>query len=513
MAAVILSYILAIALAIGCLSLPILLFGAMPGDISSYLFMRLLLSAFGLVAGITILWSLLPRRNKAEVNGVLIDLAKEKRLAAHIEDIAATLKEPMPSEVYLLGDANAFVSQAGGFMGMGSRRIMGVGLPLMQMLKVSEFRAVLAHEFAHYYAGDTSLGPWVYGTTRAIARVYENLGRKSEIMSFLTRWAVVAAPYVVLMWTMRMYWKLFMRITQLISRRQEYRSDELACCIAGSQPLIEGLQTIHRSQAALNSYWNSVVFPVAVGGFQPRIANGFLRFMQAPQIAKATSDILAKEITEGKTSPFDSHPSLQKRIERARSYDISLPVTSGEQTETEPAMVSQIEDLDALEGALLKKFVPALEKSKLKPMTWDTAASDVYVPIWRNDVARYLPWLETQTLRTLPAVVANLKPLSDQVPTPPGELPNRERREPKALEILSRALTLSLIDHGWSLVISPGTFYLESAGTKYDPFGMVARLKSGKLSKEQWEAFCSEQAIGDWPLGRARVSPETVATA
>ena len=512
MAAVILSYILAVALAIACLSLPLLLFGEMSADITSYLFMRLLLSAFGLVAGCTILWSILPRRNKAEVNGVLIDLATEKRLAAHIEDIAATLKEPMPSEVYLLGDANAFVSRRGGLMGVGSRRIMGVGLPLLQMLTVAEFRAVLAHEFAHYYAGDTSLGPWVYGTTRAIIRVYENLGKKSEIMSFLTRWAVVAAPYMVLMWAMRMYWKLFMRITQLISRRQEYRSDELACSIAGSQPLIDGLQTIHRSQAALNSYWNSVVFPVAAGGFQPRIANGFLRFMQAPQIAKATSDIVAKEIAEGKTSPFDSHPSLQKRIERARSYNIPQPPAFGEQNGTEPA-IALIDGLDALEGALLKKFVPALEKSDLKPMTWEAAAREVYVPIWRNDVARYLPWLETQTLRALPALVANLKPLSDQVPTPPGELPNRERREAKALEILSRALTLSLIDHGWTLVISPGTFYLESAGAKYDSFGMIGRLKSGKLSSEQWAAFCSEQGIGEWPLGRAAVSPQPVATA
>jgi Zn-dependent protease with chaperone function len=56
------------------------------------------------------------------------------------------------------------------------------------MLTVSQFRAVLAHEFAHYYAGDTGLAPWVYGTTRALARVYENLGKKSDIMSFLARW-------------------------------------------------------------------------------------------------------------------------------------------------------------------------------------------------------------------------------------------------------------------------------------------------------------------------------------
>lgn len=513
MAAVILSYVLAIVLALACLSLPILMFGENSADVLSYIFIRLLLSAFGLVAGFTILWSILPRRNKIDVNGVLIDLGKEKRFAAHIADIAARLKEPMPEEVYLLGDANAFVSQAGGFMGVGSRRIMGVGLPLMQMLTVSQFRAVLAHEFAHYYAGDTRLAPWVYGTTRAIARVYENLGRKSDILSFLTRWAVVAAPYMLLMWAMRLYWKLFIRMTQLISRRQEYRSDELACHIAGSQPLIAGLETLHRSQAALNSYWNSVVLPVAAGGYQPRIANGFLLFMEAPQIAKATAEILAKEIAEGKTKPFDSHPALQKRIERARRYDISAPESFAGENGSEAAMISVIDDLDTLEGALLRKVIPAVAKADLKPMSWETAASHVYVPIWRKDMAPYQAWLETQTVRGLPALVMDPKPLSDQVPTAPGMLPNRDHRNAKAQEILSRALALSLIDHGWNIVAQPGTFYLEVAGARHDPFGMMAKLKAGKLSKEQWEAFCAEQGIGDLPLGRATVPAPTVATA
>jgi len=43
---------------------------------------------------------------------------------------------------------------------------MVIGLPLMQIMTVSQMRAVLAHEFGHYYGGDTKLGPWVYRTAR-----------------------------------------------------------------------------------------------------------------------------------------------------------------------------------------------------------------------------------------------------------------------------------------------------------------------------------------------------------
>lgn len=513
MAMVIVSYLLAIAVATGCLMLPILLFVTIQADIGSYLFARLLLSAFGLVAGFTILWSLLPRKSNTEVNGVAIDLAKQKRLAAHIESIATALKEPMPSVVYLLGDANAFVSHQGGFMGLGGRRIMGIGLPLLQMLTISQFRAVLAHEFAHYYGGDTRLGPWVYGAIRAIGRVYQNLGEKSDIMSILTRWVVVAAPYLVLMWAMRMYWMLCIRITQLISRRQEYRCDELACHLAGSQAVIDGLQMLHRAQPALQSYWNSIVLPVAVGGYQPPVAQGFLRFMSAPQIAKATNDLLAKEIAEGKSHPFDSHPPLRKRIERARRYNIPSPLPLAMGSASDAYVTSEMDDLDALEGSLLKKFVPALANSDLKPMQWETAAANVYVPMWRKEVANYLQWLEGQTLHALPGLVKQPKPVSDHVPTAPGMLPNRDHRDAKAIEILSRLLALSLIDHGWKLVIQPGTFYLENNGLKYDPFAAVANLKSGKLSTQQWESFCAEKGIGDWPLASGALTPPAVSLA
>jgi Zn-dependent protease with chaperone function len=59
---------------------------------------------------------------------------------------------------------NAWVMQRGGIMGFGSRRVMGLGLPLMRILTCAQFSAVLAHEFGHYHGGDTKIGPWIYKT-------------------------------------------------------------------------------------------------------------------------------------------------------------------------------------------------------------------------------------------------------------------------------------------------------------------------------------------------------------
>jgi heat shock protein HtpX len=498
-AAVVLSYVLAITVALACVALPYLLFVAIPLT-SQLLFARLLLSAFGIVAGLTILWSLVPRRSRIEVRGVLIDLAKEKRLTRHIEQIAAALKEPMPSKVYLIADANAFVAQTGGFMGMVNDRIMGLGLPLLQMLSISQFRAVLAHEFAHYYAGDTRLGPWVYNTRTTMARVYENLGKKSDVISVLTRWWVVAIPYMLLMSAMRGYWKLFMRVTQSISRRQEYRSDELACHLAGSQPLIEGLQNIHRCDAALRSYWTSLVLPVAAGGFKPQFADGFQRFMTAPQVVKATSDALAKHIATVTTNPFDTHPPLNQRIEKARAYNLPVPPSLGQDGVQEAPMISLIDNLDSLELDLLKILVPALAKSELKPMTWETAGYEVFIPIWRKQVESFARILATRTLAGLPGLVKEPKAIANKVQNPPGMLLNPTQRDGRALEILSCAMTLSLVDHGWTLTMQPGIFYLEREEKRLNPPEVINALRSGKLIAMQWQSQCGELGIGDWRL-------------
>ena len=54
---------------------------------------------------------------------------------------------------------------------------MAVGLPLLSVLNISEFRGLVAHEFGHYYSGDTSIGPWVYKTQAAMIHSFQSTGQ------------------------------------------------------------------------------------------------------------------------------------------------------------------------------------------------------------------------------------------------------------------------------------------------------------------------------------------------
>ena len=486
-----LSYVVSLCLALACLALPLLLiygYGIIGG------FGALLLAVFGIVAGITILWSLLPRRDKFEPPGVRIDLSEQRRLAEEVEAIACALGEPMPAEVYLIADANAFVAQRGGFLGVGSRRVMGLGLPLLQVLTLSQFRAVLAHEFAHFYSGDTRLGPWVFKTRSAMVRVINSLGQPSAFLRLLARFGIVALAHTLVIGGLVAYWKLFMRITQLISRRQEYRSDELACYIAGSDALIEGLQGINKASAVLGPYWNTVVVPAVNIGYRPQLADGFGRFMNAPAISKAASDYLVLQLASQQTDPFDTHPPLNARIAKALALGIAA-----ERTDNQPS-ISLIDNLSNLEKALLGRMAPALANAELKPMEWETAGLEVYLPSWQKHVAEFLHLLTGITVASLPQILKNPRDIAARIPDPPGMLLTREQRSERAATLLRFALTLALLDHGWKLQIQPGHFSVQRGDLLLEPPVVITKLQSGELSAQDWSTWCANAGIDDWPL-------------
>jgi heat shock protein HtpX len=213
LAILVFSYLLTLAIALFCLWLPVLLFSS-----GSFTLGGFVLGCMGLIIGGTIIWSLIPRRDEFKVAGVEIDLALQPRLRALIEEIAARIHQRMPDKVYLIPDANAFVTERGGTLGYGGKRIMGLGLPLIANMSTAEFSAVLAHEFAHYYSGDTRLGPRVFQTRMAMARAIQSLGSGNAIVRLLSRFAVAALLYALVIGALVAYWKLFMRFTQLVSR-------------------------------------------------------------------------------------------------------------------------------------------------------------------------------------------------------------------------------------------------------------------------------------------------------
>jgi len=197
-----------------------------------------------------------------------------------------------------------------GLAGFGSRRILAVGFPLLHILTVSEFRAILAHEFAHYYGGDTRLLPWVARTQSAMIRTFQNIDKVSEI----GRVAIIQMLYVAVAFLLKNNFVFFLKVVRFVSRKKEFRADELAAIVAGPRPVVEGLRKIHAAGLAWPSYWSTEVVPLVNDGHIPPIGEGFRRFLAAPAIAPQVEGALEKELAERKSGPYDTHPPLADRL-------------------------------------------------------------------------------------------------------------------------------------------------------------------------------------------------------
>jgi Zn-dependent protease with chaperone function len=217
---------------------------------------------------------------------------EQPELFALIRDVAGQMKTRMPAHVYLIPDVNAFVAEVGGFMGFGSRRIMGIGLGLLHVDDASQLRATIAHEFGHYAGGDTRLGGVVYATRAAIGNVIGHLGKG---------W--LQKPFSA-------YGHFYLLVTTRLGRSQELEADRAGIRVAGREAHVEGLKREMRAGVLLSSFVGSELVPLLREGVCPRpLFAGFRTF-----VARAPADKVDRAIAERPVDRFDTHPSLAERL-------------------------------------------------------------------------------------------------------------------------------------------------------------------------------------------------------
>jgi hypothetical protein len=371
---------------------------------------------------------------------------------------------------------------------------MGLGLPLIQILTVPQFRAVLAHEFGHYYGGDTRLGPWVYTTRAAMVRTLQRMAEPSALLEIFTRVALARLAYGLVMFGLGAYWKLFMRVTQVVSRRQEYRADELACRMSGAAALIEGLRRIEGASSAFPFFWQSELAPALQAGYLPPIAQGFGRFLATPDITRAVSKHLEAQLKDGSTNPYDTHPALRDRIAAARLLD------AGSEEENPASAITLLDNVNQMERALLRTLNLQVDTYRLKNVAWEEIGAVHYLPSWKSFVKAYVTLLSGMTVETLPDALPRLRDMGSRIADPKGRLFTPDERTERAAGLLWVSLALALIRSGWELHAEPGEFHLRHGDRKLSPAQIGDELRSGNLTPDAWREQCREAGIGGLQL-------------
>lgn len=435
---------------------------------------------FAGVGTVVILAGIIPRRDEFVEPGVRLAEDEHPRLFKELKSIAAAVGQKMPVDVFLVPDLNAWVMQRGGRLSWGGRRVMGLGLPLLNLLSVSELRAVLAHEFGHFHGGDTKLGPVIYKTRGAISRTVAGLARNRSLLQI---------PF-------SLYGKMYLRVTHGISRQQEYAADELAAGVAGSRPLAEGLEKIHKSASAHAVFWQNEYMPVMGSGYYAPMLEGFSKFMQDPRVEELSARALEEHKTSAVVNPYGTHPPLGERLDAIKD----LPA-GGSGRDNSPA-ISLIGDAAAVERELVEGYIKKYSPRRLVPITWDDVASAVYLEQWTNLIEERGAWLEGITPESLPEVIKDVRPLALTYQDVIGQLPPPETFQQIVTMSLGASLAVHLAARGWTLNERPSLgFIMRKDGREVHPFGVLPRLAMGDLSPEGWRKQCEEMAIAGADLG------------
>ncbi|MFI5915889.1 M48 family metalloprotease [Dactylosporangium sp. NPDC051541] len=285
-------YLLAVALIGGLGGVTVWLFQEHPGVAAGKLAYVTIALAAGLVVAF---WKIL-RAKPGEPEGLPLAPHEARGLWDAAHDLAHRVGTRAPDEIRLIPEVNAAVAEQTRLLGLaGGRRIMYVGLPLLQAFTVSQLVSVLAHELGHYSGSHTKLGALAHRGRMAIVQTIVQVG-PSSIAGFVFRG----------------YARIYILVEQAVSRRMEYEADEFSVRIAGRPAAVSSMRDIPVIDAAWNFFvgnyvtigWDSKLAPQDVfGGF------GLLLRGRSNQLAKLRDGAPPEE-----RSRWDSHPPIADRI-------------------------------------------------------------------------------------------------------------------------------------------------------------------------------------------------------
>ncbi|MDC8004119.1 M48 family metallopeptidase [Aureisphaera galaxeae] len=172
---------------------------------------------------------------------------------------------PRPHKVFLTDRVNASVSYDLSLLNLifPSKKNLEIGLGLVNVLSLGEFKAVLAHEFGHFAQRSMLLGRYVYVAQQIAARI---IGKRDIFDSFLNlissidiRISWIGWILSILVWAVRALIETCFSVVRVaeraLSREMEFQADLVAVSLTGSDALIHAL---HRLQVADEAYANAV---------------------------------------------------------------------------------------------------------------------------------------------------------------------------------------------------------------------------------------------------------------
>jgi Zn-dependent protease with chaperone function len=435
------------------------------------------------VAGGTVLFSLRPRVDRFEPPGPALTREAQPELFGVIEDVARATRQAVPRQVYAVPDVNAWVSTRGGVLGIGGRRVMGLGLPLLHLLTVDQLKAVLAHEFGHYGGGDTKVGRLVYHTRAGLGRTLDAVEGKAIAILF------------------NLYGRFVMRVSTAVARHEEFAADRFAAQATSAADLAASLARLDRHGPLFPLFYASNLYPVIEEGYWAPIGEGFAAFCASAMFNDGSVTVPVGEATpnRGAGEPdaavddgrYDSHPPTSARIAALNAIG---PLNPGRIADTRVAG-SLLRESNQLEFHVFK---PADEKraATLKAVEWPDVTARVMVPRWQRIARERAHILSRVRIESPPVTARDVVQLGRTV----GGQALRDRDDEDVIsEVLfgiGCGVMVKLIEAGWEPGPSPSLLAELTRGTdRLDPLRRMFEIAHGAMPIDEWAAFCQKEGL------------------
>jgi Zn-dependent protease with chaperone function/predicted nucleic-acid-binding protein len=316
------------------------------GSINKFTILLKLGSIAASVMLLAFLLKFLLTRHNTDNNPLYLEITEQEhpRLFAFIRQLCQETQAPFPNRIFVSHEINAAVFYNSTLLSLflPVKKNLLIGLGFVNSVNLSEFKAVLAHEFGHFSQKSMKLGSHIYIANRII---YEMVYGRNQWDDWFEKWkasdirlSFFAWLLMPIVWTIRKGMSLIYQVINLIhaslSRQMEFNADLVAVSVTGSNAIVNALYKLGISGEAFsfsngqvstaidNKLYTRNLFYHHTRGMEhlKRHDKQFSQSLLAPaSTANGGKHFLFNNEDEHLPEMYASHPSNYKREQNAKA--------------------------------------------------------------------------------------------------------------------------------------------------------------------------------------------------
>jgi Zn-dependent protease with chaperone function len=306
-----------------------------------------------------------------EATGVAVLESEQPALWSTVRQAAAAAGTAPPEFLWIDSRFNASVFEQARWLGLrsGPRHLL-IGAPLLIAFSPAKLDAVLAHEFGHFAHRDTRLLPVIMRGRSGLAWALNTAGFFTTTSVSNGRWLLHLQALIIRL--IRAYAVRFLKVTQKISRAQEYAADRISAELCGRDTAACVLAEMPAYHTAYR-YFRDRFADAATGlGLVPQpeaLFAGFGRMLEEPRWQGVVESERRTPSAQAPT-PFDSHPPIPDRVSALRA----LPDDGRIQDASHARAADLLDGAQALLATVARREAHYVDH---RPVDWDTLVDAV----------------------------------------------------------------------------------------------------------------------------------------